>query len=249
MNSMFEDIILFGIILATNIIMTLCIRYCIHSGSRIRILLQAMGTIGVLFHELAHFTMCLLTGVRPGKIKVSHKAQSGYVTIDPAERVSFLQTVMISFAPLLISSYIAYYCIYLIFLTNAMVLFKFVAGIIFISIILACTPSGPDLNTIREAFFDDPLYSWYQIGLVAISTLVVFFLNLPLPYYLSFIHYILIGILYTLLRYFLLGIRYLVDRVGKKGDLMHIEPPLTHSQRTINKPKPQKKTQIPRGQW
>lgn len=248
---MFEDLLLFGIILIGNLIVWFIIRNLnLKRMSISGIIYRILGFIGILIHELSHFTMCLLTGVRPTDFRISYRGQRGSVSVPFMERLTFLQGFLLCFAPLLISSYIAYLCIYVMFLTGTLFVFKVFCGAVFISILMHCRSSSADLRVFKKSFLDDPLYSLYQVGLVVLSGIIVFLLNISVPYYLSFVNYILMGVFYTFFKYGFLGIRkiydYFVIRV-RGSSRVSSPPPNPYRVRRISK-KP-KRERIPRRQW
>lgn len=247
---MFEDLVLFGIVISGNLITWFILQNLKWKQNSVGlILLKIVSFIGIVIHEIAHFLMCMLTGIQPKGIRASYREQEGKVLIHNLDHLSFLQAFLICFAPLLVSSYIAYLCIHVMFLTNIVFVLKIICAVVFISILLHARPSRPDLRLFKNSFSRDPLYSMYQIGLVIISGLIVFFLRLSLPYYLTFIDYILIGIFYTMFKYSLLGLRrgyeYLV---GKYSD-SSINKSTSNPYRMRHKPKIPKREQVPRRQW
>jgi len=247
---MFEDLLLFGIVIAGNLIAWFILRNLKwKQDSAGVIILKIVSFIGIVIHEVAHFLMCLLTGIPPTGIHASYRDQEGEVMIHRLEHLSFLQAFLICFAPLLVSSYIAYLCIHIMFLTNLVFVFKLICAVVLISILLHARPSRPDLKLFKNSFSRDPLYSVYQIGLVILSGLIVFILYLPLPYYLSFIDYILIGIFYTVFKYSLLGLRkgyeYLMGRYNESSTIKSTSNPY----RMLHKPKIPKREHVPRRQW
>jgi hypothetical protein len=247
---MFEDLLLFGIVIAGNLFTWFILRNLKWKQNSVGlIILKVVSFIGIVIHEVAHFLMCLLTGIPPTGIRTSYRDQEGEVMIHDLSHLSFIQGFLICFAPLFISSYIAYLCIHVMFLTSAVFFIKVIAGVVFISILLHARPSISDLKVFRSTFTDDPLYSMYQIALIVLSGLIVFFMNLPLPYYLSFVHYIVIGIFYMVFKYGLLGLRRGYGFLATKFGGLSVQRAPTNPYRKQHKPTQTKREQVPRRQW
>ncbi|TFF94132.1 MAG: hypothetical protein EU544_04885 [Promethearchaeota archaeon] len=248
---MFEDLLLFMIVTLGNLVVWFLIRNLhLEKGSPTLILIKIVGIVGILIHELSHFFMCLITGVTPNGFHLSYSDQEGNITVSKTEQMTFLQGLLICIAPLLIASYIAYICVYVMFLTTLHIFIKVICGVVFVSILMHSRPSSADIHTFKETFSNDPTYSLYQIGLGIVSGIIIFLINLPLPYYLSFIHYLLIGVLYTVITYGVLALRRGVEYImSKQNSYTPQAAGMSSSYRTRNKTQKPKREQLPRRQW
>jgi hypothetical protein len=183
--------------------------------------------IGVLIHELCHFLMCLLVGVRPSGIQVrlrsrqtGEAAPHGKVTVDinSLHKMTFLQATLIALAPIIIATWLFFWCLTLMFSETLEPLLRIMAGFICISLLLGCCPSIPDFRFMGRSFKKDPKYSLYQAFLVLLSIFLVWFI---ISYYaimlpLDIFFYILVGICYYPLKYSLHGINKLMYIVFSK---------------------------------
>ncbi|TFF97005.1 MAG: hypothetical protein EU547_05565 [Promethearchaeota archaeon] len=248
--TMFEDLLLFIIVILGNLVVWFIIRQLhLKKNSSSLILLKIISIIGILIHEVSHFLMCLFTGIKPTGFHLSYRKQEGNIEISNAERITFLQGFLICCAPILIASYIAYLCVYVMFLTYFHIILKFICGIIFISILMHSRPSKQDILIFKRTFSEDPLYSIYQIGILIISGIIIFLINFPLPYYLSFLHYFLIGLLYIVFKYGFLAIRKIFEYfLNKKNSIMSLDSLSNSYRKTIRAKKPIQ-NKIPRRQW
>ncbi|MDX1798703.1 MAG: metalloprotease family protein [Candidatus Lokiarchaeia archaeon] len=136
--------------------------------------------IGVFFHELAHYIMSLVVGKMPDSftIKWQKKTEQNsggvYGSISLERPPSFLQTIIISFAPLYISTWLIFLLWFgVIFTPYFSPLVKIIAIFLLISLLLTASPSKGDLQYITHSFRKDPAYSWYQILLICLSILIL----------------------------------------------------------------------------
>ncbi|MFX1338890.1 MAG: hypothetical protein ACFFDK_09800 [Promethearchaeota archaeon] len=216
MNEIYIILILFPIILiASYITKQILIRYDYGPFSKIIIVL---GFIGVAIHELSHFLMCLIVGIKPKEIKIKFRSEitnkpnpHGHVKHD-GHKQTFLQQTLISLAPLIISTWLFFWSLMIALNSSYNPLVRIAASFFCLSLILGASPSMPDFQNIWRAFKTNLSYSLYQIFLVLVSGILVWLL---LNYYeinlmLDLLFYILIGIMYYLLKYVLMGINYFV---------------------------------------
>lgn len=247
-NIMFEDWILFVIGISSFVIIQLVIRYGCKPGA---LYLQVVGFVGVIAHEVSHFIMCLITGVTPESIHVSYREMNGSVSVKDPERLTFLQAFLIGLAPLLIISYLLYYCLVAFLAPELHWGYRTLALFLFFSLIIGTAPSWADVKIIGTAISLDPLYTLYQISLVILSTFIIYFstLTLSIPYYYSFLFYILIGIGYFVLKYMFLGIRKLGESIFARFRKGRSSVSSYTMYRARHTPKRKKKERIERGQW
>lgn len=176
--------------------------------------LHVLAFVGVFVHEVAHYTFCVLFGVKTGKLKVKYRSEDkrrvaphGSVSLPEFERNSFVQTFIISLAPLLVSTFLFLFCLDVIFNIETEAWINVVAIVFCVSLLIGSEPSGQDIKVIGKTFRRDPNYSLYQIALVVASgTIVWFFVDLyfiSLPFeVLYYIEYFLFVVLF----YFILKI-------------------------------------------
>lgn len=249
---MFEDLIVFAMGIAILFVFRFIFSVLISSKhDTLRVALKVCGFFGIAVHELSHFIMCIVTGAHPDGISVSYRRQAGKVSLKDAERMSFMQAFLTSLAPLLIISYLLYWCVVIFLSPITPDLWRIVAFVSFISLGIGVSPSRQDLWIIGKIFNKDPLYSLYQIGLVALSTVFIFFTTstIPIPYYYSFMFYVFIGIGYYALKYLFLGIKLLGEYIYSHYSKRQNTLSAVSQYRVRHRPKNKKKEQIERGQW
>ncbi len=170
--------------------------------------------VGVVIHELFHYLMCLITNTPVDKVnlldKIRREHGSGYtkyevggsVLVKSEEDVSFLQAVLVSFAPLVFSFWIFFLLLNQVIHPTNEILF-FISLFIVLSIIFSAAPSSADLLCVPRAFRVNPKYSTYQIFLLCLSILMVWwiapFFGSATPH--EAIIYLLIGAFYYLWKY------------------------------------------------
>jgi hypothetical protein len=176
--------------------------------------LHVLAFIGVFIHEVSHYTFCVLFGVKTGKLQVKYRSEDkirvaphGSVSLPEFERNSFVQTFVISLAPLLVSTFLFLFCLDVIFNIETEAWVNVVAIVFCVSLLIGSEPSGQDIKVIGKTFRRDPRYSLFQIALIIASgTIVWFFVDLyiiSLPFeVLYYIEYFL----FVILVYFLLRI-------------------------------------------
>lgn len=193
-------------------------------------ILMILRYFGVVIHELSHYIFCILCRVPAGKPSVKLRSKytgnldpHGKVSLYNMERISFMQHALASLAPLLVSSWLIYWCIEWTFTEDLNLPLRILAGFSAISLLLGAAPSQPDMMLIQQGFNYDRRYSWFQLFLVGISSLLVFilleyiqwdflviFVIDTLGFLLFLAYYLVIGIIYTALKYSILGMAWLL---------------------------------------
>jgi len=156
----------------------------------------------------------VLFGVKTGKIKVKYRSEDrtrvaihGSVSLPEFERNSFVQTFVISVAPLLVSTLLFLFCLDIIFNIETEAWVDVIATIFCVSLFIGSEPSGQDMKVIGKTFRKDPRYSLYQIALVVASGLIVWlFVDLYYIYLPFEVLYYIEYFLFVILVYFLLKI-------------------------------------------
>jgi len=143
-------------------------------------LFNVLTFVGVFVHEVAHYTLATLFGVKTGKMRVKYRDEDtsrvaihGSVRIPESERNSLLQTFAISFAPILVSTFLFMFCLDVIFHIQTELWIKVVAIAFGVSLLIGLEPSGQDIKMIGWSFQNDPRYSLYQIFLLVLSGVLV----------------------------------------------------------------------------
>ncbi|MBY8987816.1 MAG: hypothetical protein KGD61_05130 [Candidatus Lokiarchaeota archaeon] len=179
----------------------------------IKVVFNIVAFIGVFVHEMAHFILSNMFGVKTGKVSVKyhsrHKisvAPHGSVVLPEFERNSFIQTFVISFAPLFVSTFLFMFCLDIIFRIQTELWIKAVAFVFSISLFIGSEPSGQDVRLVGVTFKRNPNYSLFQIFLVVISGVIVwifvdlYFISLPFEvlYYIEY--FIFVALFYYCLK-------------------------------------------------
>ncbi|MHA1845896.1 MAG: hypothetical protein ACTSWE_16735 [Promethearchaeota archaeon] len=157
---------------------------------------RMLAIIGLIIHEIIHLAACLVTFAPVREIKIIERLQNpesgkkriqykGYKAMDH-EKLTFLQAIFISFAPLVCSYYLFCYLLTQLFQPNLPVLLFFLNLILMISIFLSAAPSAIDLLAIPCAFKANVRYSFYQLFLAALSFFTTWYLIETFQY--SLIH-------------------------------------------------------------
>lgn len=173
-----------------------------------------LAFIGVFVHELSHYVMCVMVGVKPKTFKVKYRSEStgtvaphGSVNTPEFEKLSFMQSFMISIAPLLISTFLFLFCLDIIFILKTNIWVKLIAGFFAISLLIGSRPSSTDISRISRSYSFNPRYSIYQIFLVLISMGIVLLfvdfsiLSVPFEFLIYIIFLLSIIICYFILKY------------------------------------------------
>ncbi len=174
--------------------------------------LHVLAFVGVFVHEVAHYALNVLFGVKTGKLKVKYRSQNkgrvaphGSVGLPEFERNSFLQTFVGSVAPLLVSTFLFLFCLDVIFNLKTEAWVDVVATVFCVSLFIGSEPSAQDMRLIGISFRKDTSYSLYQIALVVASGLVVWlFVDLYFIYLPFEVLYYIEYFLFVILIYFVL---------------------------------------------
>ena len=145
-----------------------------------KLLFNLVAFVGVFVHEVAHYTVSLIVGGNPGKIRVKYRSEDktsisphGSVSNPEFKRQSVLQAFSISFAPLLVSTLLFMFCLDVIFHIQTDPWVKVVAIVFNVSLVFGLKPSGQDVKVVGYAYQNDPRYSVYQISILLLSGVIV----------------------------------------------------------------------------
>ena len=178
--------------------------------------------IGVFFHEFAHYGMCLAVGRIPKNISIEwwggkyNNERNPRGSVEHKEVPSFLQSIVISFAPLYFSTWLIFGLWFgVIFTPFYDPIIKTIAVFVLLSLLLTAAPSSGDIGVISLSFRKDPKHSWYQIFLISFSILALWFflVIVQITFFLEVFYYLAIAGIYLVLRFSFIGLRKLVIRI------------------------------------
>ena len=179
-------------------------------------ILRCIAIVGIIIHELSHALMCVVTNTRIRRIKLLERSDGkssfglnygGRVELKDYLKLSFLQALLIGFAPIYISFWLFFFLWGQLKTPNIDVLLFYIYVFVMMSLVLSAAPSFADVLAIFGAFHFDWRYSFYQIGLTLLSVATVWFV---VSYYqIQFFHEIVI--------YVIIFIGYYGFRLGLKG--------------------------------
>jgi hypothetical protein len=177
--------------------------------------------IGVIFHELAHYGMCLAVGRVPKSISISWRDErykrNPNGVVKPKDWPSFLQSFVIALAPLYLSTWLIFWLWFgVIFTPFYDPLIKTISVFILLSLLLTAAPSFGDLLMIRNSFKQDPKHSWYQVLLISFSILILWMCLLLTGtiFLLEVFYYLVIAGIYLGLKFTFIGLRKLFIRIN-----------------------------------
>jgi len=173
----------------------------------LRAFVNVVAFVGVFVHEVSHYTLNVLFGVKTGRFRVKFRSEDktrvsphGSVVLPEFERQSFLQTFVGSVAPLFVSTFLFLFCLDVIFNLQTDMWVNVVAAVFCVSLLIGSKPSGQDIRLIGETFKIDPRYSLFQIALIVVSGLIVwlfvdiYFISLPFEvlYYIGYFFFVVL---------------------------------------------------------
>ncbi|MFX0073133.1 MAG: hypothetical protein ACFFAO_18800 [Candidatus Hermodarchaeota archaeon] len=169
--------------------------------------------IGVAIHEISHFFVSFLVGIRPRKIKIKYRNDftgepdpHGFVSHNDYKQ-TFLQATLIALAPLYISTWLFFWSLNITLTTDVNPYIRILSGFFCLSLILGAAPSPQDFRIIKYTFKENFKYSLYQIILLILSGFFVWRLlvwyNFPLL--IDLFYYIFVGIMYHIIKYSIKG--------------------------------------------
>ena len=204
----------------------------------VKIFFFVLAFVGIFVHEMAHLVICNLFGVKTGIVKVKYFSDDkmrisphGSVNLPEFERNSFIQTLAISVAPLIISTFLFLFCLDIVFNIKTEPWIDIIAIFLIISLFIGSEPSGQDMRLIGKTFRKDPRYSLYQMFLVGVSGLFVwffvdlYFISLPFEvlYYIEY--FIFIALFYFGLKFVCWAIGKVINAIGRKFNKTNISSP------------------------
>jgi hypothetical protein len=195
-------------------------------GRLINTIIKILCFFGIIVHESCHRVMCAITGVPVDKFSVSYRdretgivAPRGFVTPSRKHQITFMQGFLVAFAPLLIGIWIFYFL--LLVACNPLLdpLFRIIAVILSISVLLCSQPSMDDLRMVMFHYRNDPFHGIYQIFLLLLSfmtawiTVIIF--HIFFPY--EFLYYFIIILYYFVFKYSFILLRIAINKIQHRN--------------------------------
>jgi len=202
---MFEEIIVMGGFAVVSIIMSfLLLKY---APNPLHAIFRCIAVVGIIIHELSHALMCVVTNTRIRKIKLLERSDSksafglnygGRVELKDYVKLTFLQALLIGFAPIYISFWLFFFLWGQLKNPSLDVLIFYIYIFVMISLVLSAAPSFADVLAIFGAFQFDWRYSLYQTGLtlLSIGTVWLVVTNYQIQFFHEIVTYVLVFIVY-----------------------------------------------------
>ena len=199
---------------------------------------RAIAMTGIIFHELCHVLMCLLTNTPIEKVNLLKRSTmrgergniqylySGSVLVKDRKSLTFLKALIIALAPLLISFWVFFYLLSLLLYGSDLAALSYFLIVFFMaSIMLAASPSFADVRVVSESFNNDISYSMYQIFLLSLSIICVWVFSLSIMIIHEIILYLLIFAFYVVFKYSIKIVQSLINSyaVGRDTNTSYID--------------------------
>jgi len=177
---------------------------------------QVLAVLGIVIHELCHVLMCLLTDTRIRTMKILERSDNeskfglkygGRIELKEFNKLTFLQALLIGFAPLYISFWLFFFLWEQLKNPSLEVVIFYLYIFIMVSLVLSAAPSLADLFAIFGSFQFDWRYSLYQICLLLLSICTVWFGVTCFQF----------EVFHEILMYFLILLGYHVYKYGFRG--------------------------------
>jgi len=210
-----------------------------HIRSRgVKIFFFMLAFVGIFVHEMAHLIVSNLFGVKTGRVRVKYFSDDkmrisphGSVNLPEFERNSFVQTLVISVAPLIVSTFLFLFCLDIVYNIKTEPWIDIIAIFFIVSLFIGSEPSGQDMRLIGFTFKKNPRYSLYQIFLIVVSGLFVlifvdlYFISLPFEvlYYIEY--FIFVALLYFCFKCTFWVIGKVTSAVGSKINKTNVSNP------------------------
>ncbi|MFX1364519.1 MAG: hypothetical protein ACFFCE_19445 [Promethearchaeota archaeon] len=181
--------------------------------------------IGVCFHEMSHYVMCLLVGIKPEQIKIKWRNErfgfeQPHGNVKPSRTPTFMQALLTGLAPLVFSTWFIFFFLYGVVLNTLIhIIFRIIAIFIIISLFTTAAPSAGDLQYITSAFRENPSHSFYQVLLVSISICILWVILIltHLKFILDVFYYLTIAGIYLILKYSLIASKRLITHLSTRN--------------------------------
>ena len=226
---------------------------------------RALSLFGIVFHEICHILMCIITNTSIESVKLLEKTKTGkektdfkyiyngHLVFGGKKKLTFLQAVLVGLAPMIFSFYLFFFLWDLLLNPSVDVLFIFLILTAMISIVLSAAPSSADLLCIPQAFKADISHSIYQLFLLilSITTGWIIIVAQDLTFFLEIIAYLLIMVIYYFWKYSFKGIKMACKLVFSRGEIQVINEKIKYKRytRCRREPPSGKKLGIKESPW
>lgn len=188
--------------------------------------------LGVIFHELSHYLMCLMTGMKPEQIKVKWRNErfrfrDPHGSVKPSRTPTFLQAFVSGIAPLVFSTWAIFGLLFAVVSnsdfffqdSDTTVFIKSISVVLIVSFLMTAAPSTGDWQYITASFRENTSHSWYQVLLVSVSISILWFiLNFTqITFFLDVFYYLSIAGIYLALKFSLIGSKKLIINIGARN--------------------------------
>lgn len=219
---MFDDLWFYALVFGVSI--GVHFLYRLNLGP-FRTILNILGFIGVIVHELSHYALCKILGVKVANIRIQYRNRitgnanpHGTVSLEESELLSFLQALIVGIAPLFIHSWLIMMCLDLLYIPSFDDLIYIGIVFLIISLFIGSAPSSADLRNCYKGFVRSPSYSLYQLFLLGFSILTTFItlriihIRLPLEFLIYISQYTIIAGCYFVYKYSFRGVSHLIHK-------------------------------------
>ncbi len=189
-------------------------------------IVNVLTYIGVFVHEGCHRITCLIVGMPTKGVSVAFRDMFGRVNphghVDPDQpyQSTLLQGVLVSLAPMLIGTWMVYFSLMVVFSPLYDPIYRILAVIFCISVLLAITPSSADINFIGTMYQNDPVYSLYQIFLVGLSFFGLWISVEIFHWYftLEFFYYFILIVSYYMFKYLFKLMKFISSKITRNKE-------------------------------
>jgi len=231
---MFSDVpFILGFMVVSILISYLSIKFLPPPLSTI---VKGVAVVGIVIHELCHLFLCVISHTPTGKVSLLRKLKDEnektfkfYGEVQVIEnKTSFLQTFLVSFAPLYISFWLFFYFLNLLIYNQVSPLFLFFSIFMMITLTFSAGPSIVDLANIPKAFLKNSDHSFYQLLLVSFSLLSTWLISIvyEFQYPEGMLVYLVIAGFYLIFKYSLRFINNFSYLIYSKFRPNHFMPPI-----------------------
>ena len=214
---MFEELIfMFGFVIISALSSYTLLRF---APEPLYTIIKFFAIIGIVIHELTHVLMCLISRTPIKHIVLVEKVNriggrkgefnyGGKVLLDDISKITFLQALLVSLAPIYVSFWLFFLLLEQILLMKLDVLLFYLSIFIMVSIFLASAPSFADISMIPKTFMNNPTYSLYQTLLLGLSFGTIWLISTiyQIVYFHELIIYSMIFLTYYIIKYISRGI-------------------------------------------
>jgi hypothetical protein len=200
-----------------------------------RAILNVLAFFGVIVHEFSHLLVTIICGLPVEQLKIRWRhpptnivLPNGSVATGDFPHRSFIKGFMICFAPLLVSTFLIFGCLDIIFTIETAWYIKIATICFGVSLVLGASPSKADLSNLGYSIANDPVLGLTQASCYGLSVYIgIRFIDLSrllLPF--EFMYYILYFfssiIIYFIIYYSLkwtgMGIRAMYRKVSHRDN-------------------------------